>query len=136
MPESDELQNSIDRTQAGEEIERWLRANAEKGYRPYPCPNCGRQRAYVCNDGHLRCEKCSVVQSARTEDLADVFSSLEKYHAAAIRPLLAVKDETIQNLTAEVQRLTTWNANEAKLAQQMRELVAGLQNEIKELRDG
>jgi archaellum component FlaC len=39
-------------------------------------------------------------------------------------------------LDAEIKRLKTWNANEAKLAQQMRELVAGLQNEIKELRNG
>jgi uncharacterized protein len=54
---------------------------------------------------------------------------------STVRPLLAAKDEEIQKLTAEVQRLKTWNANEAKLAQQMRELVARLQNEIKELRD-
>jgi predicted RNA-binding Zn-ribbon protein involved in translation (DUF1610 family) len=69
----DDFATAIGLTQRGEEVRRRLHSSAESGYRPYPCPNCGRHRAYVCHDGMLRCEKCSLLQDASDEDLAAVF---------------------------------------------------------------
>ena len=73
------LANDIDRLQNGEDIERFLRSSAETGYRPRDCHNCGRRRMSVCEDGMLRCEKCSLEEPAWPQDLADVFGTLEKF---------------------------------------------------------
>lgn len=74
-----EMEDSINRTQSGEEIRRFLRSPAENGYRDRPCDNCGRNRMHVCFDGRLRCEKCSLDEPATEEDLAYVFSTVANY---------------------------------------------------------
>lgn len=73
------MAEQMSRIQNGEDIERFLRSSAEAGYRPRDCHNCGRRRMSVCEDGMLRCEKCSLEEPATAEDLGSVFGTLEDF---------------------------------------------------------
>lgn len=65
---------------------------------------------YVCVDGHLRCEKCSLDIEAEEGDLADVFGSVDGYmkrlksnqETSEVKVLAHKKDDTCpscQNVT-------------------------------------
>lgn len=74
-----DMGEALSRTQHGEDIERFLRSSAEDHYRPRDCRGCGRRRVYVCEDGMVRCEKCSHEERASSEDLFEVFGTLEQF---------------------------------------------------------
>jgi uncharacterized protein (DUF983 family) len=73
------LADDISQSQNAESLRRFLNGSAEKFYRLRACPNCGRHRMYVCRDGRLRCEKCSLDEPATEEDLAAVFGDIANF---------------------------------------------------------
>lgn len=65
-PETPSIADMIAQSQREEAVERWAQMSrvGSPNYTGEPCVNCGRVRAFECNDGRIRCEKCSFVGEA------------------------------------------------------------------------